>query len=108
MIPPFNSSRWGKECLLYYWILNEYWIFFTIQGGCRIATRGYFFNPESLSLSKHSPIKKHKWGILAPGKMSAKFTRGLKLFENAELYAIGSREKARAKKFAEEFGFKKY
>jgi hypothetical protein len=29
--------------------------------------------------------KKYKWGILAPGKRSAKFTRGLKLLENAEL-----------------------
>ena len=53
-------------------------------------------------------MKKYKWGILAPGKMSAKFTRGLKLLENAELYAVGSRDTERAKQFAEEFGFKKY
>jgi predicted dehydrogenase len=52
--------------------------------------------------------KKYKWGILAPGKMSAKFTRGLKLLDNAELYAVGSRDKERAHHFAEEFGFKKY
>ena len=52
--------------------------------------------------------KKYKWGILAPGKMSAKFTRGLKLLENAELYAVGSRDQERAKKFADEHGFKKY
>lgn len=52
--------------------------------------------------------KKYKWGILAPGKMSAKFTRGLKLLENVELYAVGSRDIDRSKKFAEEFGFKKY
>ena len=51
--------------------------------------------------------KKYKWGILAPGKMSAKFTRGLKLLENAELYAVGSRDPERARQFAEEFGFKK-
>lgn len=51
--------------------------------------------------------KKYKWGILAPGKMSAKFTRGLKLLDNVELYAVGSRDKERAKNFAEEFGFKK-
>jgi predicted dehydrogenase len=51
--------------------------------------------------------KKYKWGILAPGKMSAKFTRGLKLLENVELYAVGSRDIDRSKKFAEEFGFKK-
>ena len=52
--------------------------------------------------------KKYKWGILAPGKMSAKFTVGLKLLENVELYAVGSRDLKRAKQFAEEFGFKKY
>jgi predicted dehydrogenase len=52
--------------------------------------------------------KKYKWGILAPGKMSAKFTAGLKLLENAELYAVGSRDLKRAKQFAKEFGFKKY
>ena len=53
-------------------------------------------------------MNKHKWGILAPGKMSAKFTRGIKIFENAELYAVGSRNLMRAKQFAEEYGFKKF
>lgn len=52
-------------------------------------------------------MKKYKWGILAPGKMSAKFTRALKLLGNAELYAVGSRDQARAARFAEEFGFRK-
>jgi predicted dehydrogenase len=52
--------------------------------------------------------KKYKWGILAPGKMSAKFTKGLKLLENVELYAVGSRDLNRSKQFADEFGFKKY
>jgi predicted dehydrogenase len=53
-------------------------------------------------------IRKYKWGILAPGKMSAKFTISLKLLENVELYAVGSRDLNRAKQFAEEFGFKKF
>lgn len=52
--------------------------------------------------------KKFKWGILAPGKMSAKFTRGLKLLDNVELYAVGSRDPERARHFANEFGFKKF
>jgi predicted dehydrogenase len=52
--------------------------------------------------------KKYKWGILAPGKMSAKFTRGLKLLGNAELYSVGSRDLLRAEKFAKEYGFRKY
>lgn len=51
--------------------------------------------------------KRYKWGILAPGKMSAKFTRGLKLLENAELYSVGSRDINRARQFAGEFGFRK-
>jgi predicted dehydrogenase len=51
--------------------------------------------------------KKYKWGILAPGKMSAKFTRGLRLLDNVELYAVGSRDLSRARQFAAEFGFKK-
>jgi predicted dehydrogenase len=53
-------------------------------------------------------MKKYKWGILAPGKMSAKFTRGLKILDDAELWAVGSRDLNRAKLFANEFGFKKY
>jgi predicted dehydrogenase len=53
-------------------------------------------------------IKKYKWGILAPGKMAAKFTNGLKILENAELYAVGSRDKGRAEKFANDHGFKKF
>jgi predicted dehydrogenase len=52
--------------------------------------------------------RKYKWGILAPGKMAAKFTRGLKFLENAELYAVGSRDSARAQLFASEFGFRRY
>jgi predicted dehydrogenase len=53
-------------------------------------------------------MKKHKWGILAPGKMSAKFTRGIKLLKNAELYAVGSRDLQRAILFAKDYGFTKY
>jgi predicted dehydrogenase len=52
--------------------------------------------------------KRYKWGILAPGKMSAKFTKGLKLLDNVELYAVGSRDLQRSKQFASEHGFKKY
>ncbi len=53
-------------------------------------------------------MKRYKWGILAPGKMSAKFTKGLKLLKNAELYAVGSRDLERAILFASDYGFKKY
>ena len=53
-------------------------------------------------------VKTYKWGILAPGKMSAKFTKGLQLLEKAELFAVGSRDFERAELFAKEYGFKKY
>jgi predicted dehydrogenase len=52
--------------------------------------------------------KKYRWGILAPGKMATKFTNGLKLLENAELYAVASRDIERAKNFANDHGFNKY
>lgn len=53
-------------------------------------------------------MKKYKWGILAPGKMSAKFTRALKLLDNVELHAVGSRDIERATLFARDYGFKNY
>ena len=40
--------------------------------------------------------------------MAAKFANGLKVLENAELYAVGSRDIKRAEKFAHDHGFKKY
>ena len=52
--------------------------------------------------------KQYKWGILAPGKMAAKFINGLKTLANAELYAVASRDIERSKKFATEHHFKKY
>jgi len=52
--------------------------------------------------------KRYKWGILAPGKMAAKFTNGLKILENGGLYAVGSRDIGRAEKFAIDHGFKKF
>lgn len=52
--------------------------------------------------------RQYNWGILAPGKMAAKFTKGLKTVRNASLYAAGSRDKARAERFASEHGFEKF
>ena len=53
-------------------------------------------------------MRKYKWGILTAGKMSAKFVKALKLLENADLYAVGARDKLKAKQFAEEYGFKRF
>jgi len=52
--------------------------------------------------------KKYKWGILGAGKMSSKFSKGLKLLDNAQLYAVGSRNYERARQFASENGYEKY
>jgi predicted dehydrogenase len=65
---------------------------------------GFLYLYPNISCMK----RQYKWGILAPGKMAAKFTNGIKLLENAELYAVGSRDIGRAEKFAEDHGFKKY
>ncbi len=51
--------------------------------------------------------RKYRWGILAPGKMSGKFTRALRLLDNVILYAVGSRDPERARQFAYEYGFEK-
>jgi len=53
-------------------------------------------------------MRKYKWGILTAGKMSAKFVKALKLLNNAELFAVASRDAERARHFADELGFKKY
>ncbi len=52
--------------------------------------------------------KRYKWGILAPGRIAVKFASGLKLLNDAELYAVGSRDQVRAEKFAKENGFSKW
>jgi len=51
--------------------------------------------------------RKYKWGILGAGKMSAKFTKGLKLLPNAELYSVGSRDLQRSEQFARDNGYQK-
>ncbi len=53
-------------------------------------------------------MRVYKWGILAPGRIAGKFANGLKLLNNAELYAVGSRDTDRAREFAREHGFSKY
>jgi predicted dehydrogenase len=52
-------------------------------------------------------MKTYKWGVLGAGKMSAKFSKGLKLLPNAELYSVGSKDPARAEQFARENGYRK-
>ncbi len=53
-------------------------------------------------------MKTYNWGILGTGNIAHKFTRALMLLDNANLYAVGSRDAGRAADFASGFGFSKY
>ncbi|MEE4215759.1 MAG: Gfo/Idh/MocA family oxidoreductase, partial [Bacteroidales bacterium] len=53
-------------------------------------------------------MKKYNWGIIGPGRIAHKFTRGLKQLDNANLYSVVSRSMERAKDFAQEHGYMKY
>ncbi len=47
---------------------------------------------------------KIRWGIVGPGSIARKFASDLKLVEDAEISAVGSRTIENAQKFANEFG----
>jgi predicted dehydrogenase len=47
--------------------------------------------------------EKIKWGILGPGRIARKFASDLKLVEDAELVAVGSRSMSSAEAFAKDF-----
>ncbi|HEY4327704.1 MAG TPA: Gfo/Idh/MocA family oxidoreductase [Mucilaginibacter sp.] len=51
-------------------------------------------------------MKTIRWGILGAGRISRKFASDLKLVEDAELIAIGSRSKQSADEFSKEFPVK--
>jgi predicted dehydrogenase len=53
-------------------------------------------------------MKAYNWGILGTGNIARKFARALMLLDNAHLYAVGSRDDAKAEGFAAEFGFRKH
>ena len=52
-------------------------------------------------------MKEYKWGVLAPGNIAHRFVKGLKYAPGAKLYAVGSRDIAKAKAFADEYGFER-
>lgn len=52
-------------------------------------------------------MKKYNWGIIGPGRIAHKFTKGLKQLDNANLYSVVSRSKERAGDFAREHGYLK-
>jgi len=47
--------------------------------------------------------KKIKWGILGTGRIANAFATALQVVDNSELYAVGSRDKAKAEQFASDF-----
>jgi len=51
-------------------------------------------------------MKTIRWGILGAGRIARKFASDLKLVEDAELIAIGSRSQQSADDFGDEFGLK--
>jgi predicted dehydrogenase len=48
--------------------------------------------------------KKFKWGILGPGRIAHQFAYGLKVIDDATLYAVASSNLERAETFANEYG----
>lgn len=53
-------------------------------------------------------MKKIKWGIMATGNIAHSFAKAMKAVDNAELYAVASRNIDKAKAFADEFDAEKY
>jgi predicted dehydrogenase len=49
-------------------------------------------------------VKKFNWGILGPGRIAHQFADGLKVIDDACLYAVASTNLERAKEFANEYG----
>ena len=45
-------------------------------------------------------------GLLGPGKIAKRVAKGIMLADNANLYAVGSRDINRAKEFAKEYNGK--
>lgn len=48
-----------------------------------------------------------KWGILGPGAIAHKFVQALLTIEEAEITAVGSRDKNRAEAFSKQYGIEK-
>jgi predicted dehydrogenase len=48
--------------------------------------------------------KKFNWGILGPGRIAHQFADGLKVIDDASLYAVASSNLERAEAFANEYG----
>jgi dihydrodiol dehydrogenase / D-xylose 1-dehydrogenase (NADP) len=52
-------------------------------------------------------MRRYKWGILGPGTITHKFAADLKLLDEAELYAVGSRSLERAQSYADKYDIPK-
>lgn len=52
-------------------------------------------------------MNKYRWAILGAGHIAEKFAEGLAACPQAICYAVGSRQKAKAENFCQQFGFEK-
>lgn len=48
-----------------------------------------------------------RWGLIGPGRIAHRFANGLKVIEDAHLYAVASTSKERAEAFAAQYGAEK-
>ncbi len=51
-------------------------------------------------------MEKYKWGIIGLGHIAESFAKGLTVLENAELYAVASRQQEKANSFASKYNAK--
>ncbi|WP_308992223.1 Gfo/Idh/MocA family oxidoreductase [Mariniflexile litorale] len=58
-------------------------------------------------MTEQSPLKKIKWGIIGLGRIANSFATDLLTINDAELYAVASRNQEKANDFAEKYGAKK-
>lgn len=50
--------------------------------------------------------KNFNWGIIGPGRIANNFAKAIKVIDNADVYAVASRNDERAKNFADNYGIK--
>ena len=52
-------------------------------------------------------MKRYRWGIIGTGHIAGQFAEGLRILQQAQLYAVASRSKEKAADFAKQYTFEK-